>query len=61
MAQTPNPLAGLKVVEVAGEGFTVACADGRIKVLRVKPADGAKAAAAEFAAATKLATGTRFA
>jgi methionyl-tRNA formyltransferase len=50
-----------EVVEVDGEGFTVACADGRIKILRVKPADGAKAAAGEFAAATKLATGTRFA
>ena len=25
---------------VEADGFTVACADGRIKVLRVKPADG---------------------
>jgi methionyl-tRNA formyltransferase len=62
-ARDPNGIGGKmgEVVEVDGEGFTIACADGRIKVLRVKPADGAKAAAGEFAAATKLATGTRFA
>jgi methionyl-tRNA formyltransferase len=33
--------------------------DGRIKVLRVKPADGAKVAAGEWAAAAKLAVGAR--
>jgi methionyl-tRNA formyltransferase len=37
----------------------VVCADGRIKVLRVKPADGPKVGAGEFATATKLAAGTR--
>jgi len=62
-ARDPKGIGGKmgEVVEVDGEGFTVACADGRIKVLRAKPADGAKTAAAEFAATTKLATGTRFA
>ncbi len=62
-ARDPKGIGGKmgEVVEVDTEGFTVACADGRIKVLRVKPADGPKAAAGEFAAATKLATGTRFA
>ncbi len=62
-ARDPKGIGGKmgEVVEVDGEGFTVACADGRIKILRVKPADGAKTAAAEFAATTKLATGTRFA
>ena len=40
-------------------GFTVVCADGRIKVLRVKPADGPKGAAGEFAANAKLTPGTR--
>ncbi len=62
-ARDPKGIGGKmgEVVEVDGEGFTVACADGRIKVLRVKPADGAKTAAAEFTATTKLATGTRFA
>ncbi len=62
-ARDPKGIGGKmgEVVEVDGEGFTVACADGRIKVLRAKPADGPKAAAGEFAAAAKLATGTRFA
>jgi len=62
-ARDPKGIGGKmgEVVEVDGEGFTVACADGRIKVLRAKPADGAKTAAAEFAATAKLATGTRFA
>jgi methionyl-tRNA formyltransferase len=48
-----------EVVVVEADGFTVACADGRIKVLRVKPADGGKVAAGEFAAAANLAAGTR--
>jgi methionyl-tRNA formyltransferase len=43
------------------DGFNVVCADGRIKVLRVKPADGGKIAAAEFAANAKLNPGTRLA
>ena len=48
-----------EIVEVASDGFTVVCADGRIKVLRVKPADGGKVAAGEFASAAKLAVGTK--
>jgi methionyl-tRNA formyltransferase len=60
-------LAGLggrvgEVVEVAagpGGGVTVACADGRVRVARVKPAGGAKAAADEWAAAAGLAAGAR--
>ena len=48
-----------EIVEVATEGFTVVCADGRIEVLRVKPADGPKVAAGEFAANAKLNPGTR--
>jgi methionyl-tRNA formyltransferase len=48
-----------EIVAVEADGFTVACADGRIKVLRVKPADGGKVAAGEFATAAKLATGAR--
>ena len=60
-ARDPKGIAGKmgEVVEVGADGFTVVCADGRIKVLRVKPADGAKAPAGEFAAAAKLAVGTR--
>jgi methionyl-tRNA formyltransferase len=48
-----------EIVEVDGEGFTVVCADGRIQVLRVKPADGPKVPAGEWAASAKLASGTR--
>jgi methionyl-tRNA formyltransferase len=60
-ARNPKGIAGKmgEVVEVSGDGFTVVCADGRIKVLRVKPADGAKSPAGEFAAAAKLTLGTR--
>jgi methionyl-tRNA formyltransferase len=48
-----------EVVEVATDGFTVVCADGRIKVLRVKTHDGPKVAAGEFVTSSKLAVGTR--
>jgi len=48
-----------EVVEVSADGFTVVCPDGRIKVLRVKPADGPKVGAGEWAAAAKLAVGAR--
>jgi methionyl-tRNA formyltransferase len=62
-ARDPKGIAGKmgEVVAVEPDGFTVVCADGRIKVLRVKPADGGKVAAGEFAAATKLAAGARLA
>ena len=61
-ARDPKGIGGKmgEIVEVDGEGFTVVCADGRIKVLRVKPADGPKAAAGEWAAAAKLVPGARF-
>jgi len=48
-----------EVVALDSESFTVACADGRIRVTRVKPADGSKVGAGEFAASIKLVTGTR--
>ncbi len=64
---TPLPardLAGLggvvgEVVEVSAGGFSVVCADGRIHVARVRPAGGAKLAAAEWAAGAGLAAGAR--
>ena len=61
-ARDPKGIAGKmgEVVEVSTDGFTVVCADGRIKVLRVKTHDGPKVAAGEFAATSKLAVGTRF-
>ena len=49
-----------EIVAVEADGFTVVCADGRIKVLRVKPADGPKVGAGEWSAAAKLTTGMRF-
>ena len=62
-ARDPKGIAGKmgEIVEVAADGFTVVCADGRIKVLRVKTADGPKVAAGEFAANAKLTIGTRLA
>src|SRR5215212_10562480 len=60
-ARDPKGIAGKmgEVVEVSTDGFTVVCADGRIKVLRVKTHDGPKVAAGEFAASSKLAVGAR--
>jgi methionyl-tRNA formyltransferase len=61
-AKSPKGIGGKmgEIVEVDAEGFTVVCADGRIKVMRVKPVDGGKVAAGDFAKATGLATGSRF-
>jgi methionyl-tRNA formyltransferase len=60
-ARDPKGIGGKmgEIVAVEADGFTVVCADGRIKVLRVKPADGGKAGAGDYAAAAKLAAGTR--
>jgi methionyl-tRNA formyltransferase len=62
-ARDPKGIGGKmgEVVEVDGEGFTIVCADGRIKALRVKAADGGKVGAGEFATSVSLATGTRLA
>ena len=60
-ATSPKGIAGKmgEVVDVSDDGFTVVCADGRFKISRVQ-ADGPKLAAGEWAAASGLATGTRF-
>jgi methionyl-tRNA formyltransferase len=60
-AHDPKGIGGKmgEVVAIDADSFTVACADGRIRVTRVKPADGAKVGAGEFAAAAKLALGAR--
>ncbi|MBW0005491.1 MAG: methionyl-tRNA formyltransferase [Hyphomicrobiales bacterium] len=62
-AKAPKGIGGNmgEVVEVDAEGFTVVCADGRIRVLRVKPADGAKVKAGEWASSMGLAIGARLA
>ncbi len=59
-ARDPKGIAGKmgEVAAVDADGFTVVCADGRIRVLRVKHADGGKVAAAEFAKGANLAVGT---
>src|SRR5947208_919476 len=61
-AKNPKGIGGKmgEVVDVAGDAFTVVCADGRVQVLRVQPADGAKIAAGEFAGSAKLTPGKRF-
>src|ERR1700730_8931851 len=61
-ARDPKGIAGKmgEIAAVEADGFTVVCADGRIKVLRVNPADGGKIGAGEYAAAAKLAAGARF-
>ena len=60
-ARDPKGIAGKmgEIAEVSADGFTVVCADGRIKVLRVKTHDGPKVAAGEFAATAKLNPATR--
>jgi len=60
-AKTPKDIGGKigEIVEIAADGFSVVCADGRIKVTRVKPADGGKVAASDFAKSVDLAVGTR--
>jgi methionyl-tRNA formyltransferase len=60
-ARDPKGIGGKmgEIVAVEADGFTVVCADGRIKVLRVRGADGGKVGAGDYAAAAKLAAGTR--
>lgn len=60
-AKNPKGIGGKtgEVVEVGSDGFTVVCADGRMKVLRVQ-ADGPKIAAGEYAGDAKLTSGKRF-
>ena len=60
-AKTPKDIGGKigEVVDIAADGVSVVCADGRIKLLRVKAADGGKVGAADFAKTTDLAVGAR--
>jgi len=48
-----------QVMDVDGESFTVACADGRIRVLRVRAEGGQKVTAGEFAAGGGVKIGDR--
>jgi methionyl-tRNA formyltransferase len=60
-AKDPKGIGGKigEIVEIAADGFSVAVADGRIKILRVKPADGGKMPAADFVTSANLATGAK--
>src|SRR5579884_1067658 len=60
-AKDPKGIGGKmgEVVVVDADGFTVVCADGRIRVTRVQPEGGKKIDASEFIAAAKLAVGAR--
>ena len=60
-AKDPKGIGGKigEVVEIAADGFSVAVADGRIKIMRVKPADGGKVSAADFAKSVNLTTGAK--
>jgi methionyl-tRNA formyltransferase len=62
-AKEPKGIGGKmgEIVELASDGFTVVCADGRIRVLRVQALDGPKIAAGEFAGSARLTPGKRFA
>jgi len=62
-AKDPKGIAGKmgEIVDIGTDGFTVVCADGRMRVTRVQPADGPKIAAGEFAGTAKLTPGKRLA
>ena len=61
-ARDPKGIGGKmgEIVAVEADGFTVVCADGRLKVTRVQPTDGKKIEAGEWAKSANLATGARF-
>ena len=48
-----------EVAAVDDDGFNVVCADGRLRVSRVRPAGGAETGAGEWAAASGLVPGAR--
>ena len=60
-AKNPKGIGGKlgEIVAVENDGFTVVCADGRMKITRVQPADAKKIDAGEWAASAKLATGAK--
>src|SRR5438270_1968378 len=62
-ARTPKDIAGKigEIVDLGSDGFSVVGADGRILVVGVRPADGGKIPAADFAKSINLQTGIRLA
>jgi methionyl-tRNA formyltransferase len=61
-ARDPKGIGGKigEIVAIDGDSFTVVCADGRFRVTRIQPTNGAKVGAGEWATSAGLATGTRF-
>ena len=61
-AKDPKGIAGKigEIVAVEADSFTVVCADGRIKVMRVQPADGKKIEAGEWAKSANVQLKARF-
>jgi methionyl-tRNA formyltransferase len=61
-AKGPKGIAGKlgEIAAVEADGFTVVCADGRLKVSRVQPPDGKKIDAGEWAKSANLQPKTRF-
>jgi len=49
-----------EIVETGADGFTVICADGRMKILCLQPPHGPKIAAGDFARQAKVMPGKRF-
>src|ERR1700749_1975401 len=61
-AKDPKGIAGKlgEIVAVEPDGFTVVCADGRMKVTRVQPADGKKIEGGEWAKSAAIQPKARF-
>ena len=61
-AKDPKGIGGKlgEVVAVEADGFTVVCADGRMKITRIQPPEAKKIDAGEWGASAKLAVGARF-
>ena len=61
-AKDPKGIGGKlgEVVAVDADGFTVVCADGRMKITRIQPPEAKKIDAGEWGASAKLAVGARF-
>jgi methionyl-tRNA formyltransferase len=60
-AREPKGIGGAmgQVMEADGNGVSVACADGRVRVLRLRAEGGQKIAAADFVAAGGIKVGDR--
>lgn len=60
-ARQPSGIGGKmgEVVDIGDDGFSVVCADGRLRVRKVRSADGAKTGAGDFARTGAIGPGQR--